>query len=228
LKEEFNGWLPLALSRIFLSAPHIPWMNCHTCTKYLPSYPPEPLLPHQKAPRPFEFVHAYLGCHNGRDFLILADQFSGWPHVVPFPDRNTSARKVVDAARSCFYFGAGAPIWSDGGPQFTADEFQSFHRVLDISRGTSSTRYPQSIGFEEVSVKSMAKLIRRSWSAGSFDMDQFSKGLLLYRNAPLSGGASPAQLVCNRTVRDYLPAQQRTWNDLAMMSLPPPVVRVSV
>jgi hypothetical protein len=186
---------------------------CPTCTEHLPSHPPEPLLPHQKASRPFEFIHADLGCHNGRDFLIIADQFSGWPHVVPFPDKNTSARKVVDALRSFFAFGAGAPIkfWSDGGPQFTADEFQSFLREWGISYGTSSAGYPQSNGFAEVSVKSMKKLIRGSWSAGSFDMDQFSKGLLLYRNAPLSRGASPAQLVFNRPVRDCLPAHRRAF-----------------
>ncbi|KAI9565094.1 hypothetical protein GHT06_008860 [Daphnia sinensis] len=57
----------------------------------------------------------------------------------------------------------------------------------------------------------MKKLIRGSWSAGSFDIDQFSKGLLLYRNAPLSGGASPAQLVFNRPVRDCLPAHRRAF-----------------
>ncbi len=186
---------------------------CPTCTEHLPSHPPEPLLPHQKASRPFEFIHADLGCHNGRDFLILADQFSGWPHVVPFPDKNTSACKVVDAVHSFFSFDAGAPIkfWSDGGPHFTADEFQSFLREWGISHGTSSAGYPQSNGFAEVSVKSMKKLIRGSWSAGSFDMDQFSKGLLLYRNAPLSGGASPAQLVFNRPVRDCFPAHRHAF-----------------
>jgi hypothetical protein len=54
----------------------------------------------------------------------------------------------------------------------------------------------------------MKKLIRGSWTAGSFNVDDFSKGLLLYRNAPISGGASPAQLVFNRPVRDCLPAHR--------------------
>jgi len=53
---------------------------CHTCAEYLPSHPPEPFLLRQKASRQYEFVHAGLGCHNGRDFLILADQFIGWWH----------------------------------------------------------------------------------------------------------------------------------------------------
>ncbi|XP_032778719.2 uncharacterized protein K02A2.6-like [Daphnia magna] len=167
--------------------------TCHTCTEYLPSHPPEPLLPHARASRPFEFIHADLGCHNDRDFLILADHFSGWPHVVPFLDKNTSARKIVDAIRSFLSFGAGAPVkfWSDGGPQFASDEFNTFLRDWGISHGVSSAGYSQSNGFAEVSVKSMKKLIRGSWTAGSFNIDEFSKGLLVYRNAPISSGASP-------------------------------------
>ena len=127
--------------------------TCHTCTEYLPSHPPEPLLPHDRASRPFEFIHADLGCHNSRDFLILADHFSGWPHVVPFPDKNTSTRKIFDAIRSFFSFGAGAPVkvWSDGGPQFTSDEFNTFLRDWNISHGVSSAGYSQSNGFAEVS-----------------------------------------------------------------------------
>ena len=185
----------------------------HTCTEYLPSHPPEPLLSHARASRPFEFIHADLGCNKGCDFLILADHFSGWRHVVPFPDKNTSARKIVDAFRSFFSFGAGAPVkfWSDGGPQFTFDEFYMFLRDWGINHGVSSAGYSQSNGFAEVSVKSMKKLIRGSWTAGSFNIDEFSKGLLHYRNAPIYGGALPAQLVFNLPVRDCLPAHRRAF-----------------
>jgi hypothetical protein len=78
---------------------------------------------------------AYLGCHNGRDFLILAYHNSGWPPFVPFLDKNTSACKIVDAVRSYFSFGAGMPVkfWSDSGPQFTSDQPRHFiHRLLSF------------------------------------------------------------------------------------------------
>jgi hypothetical protein len=132
---------------------------------------------------------------------------------MPFPDKNTTALKIVDAIRSFFCFGAGAPVkfWSHGGPQFTSDKFNTFLRDWSISHGVSSAGYSQSNGFAEVSVKSMKKLIRGSWTAGSFNVDEFSKGLLLHRNAPISGGASPAQLVFNRPVRDCLPAHRRAF-----------------
>lgn len=84
--------------------------TCPPCAEYLPSHPPEPLLPHQKASRIFEFIHADFDSHNGRDFLILAYQFSGWPQVFPFSDKNTSARKAVDAVRSFFLSAREPPL----------------------------------------------------------------------------------------------------------------------
>lgn len=151
--------------------------SCPTCAKQLPSDPQKPSLPHQKASRPFEFIHTDLGCHNSRDYLILGDQFSGWPHVVLFLDKNTFYRKVVDAVSSFFSFGDGASVkfWSDGVTQFTAEEFNSFLRHWDITHGTSSAGYRQSNGYAEVAVKSMKKLIHGSWTAGSFDINKFSK-----------------------------------------------------
>ena len=61
--------------------------TCRAFTEYLPLHPPQPLLSHARAS---EFMHSYLGCHNGRDFLLLADHNSGWTQVVPFPDKNIS------------------------------------------------------------------------------------------------------------------------------------------
>jgi transposase InsO family protein len=187
--------------------------SCPSCTERLPSHPAEPLLPHAPASRPFEFVFVDLGAYRGRDFLIVADQFSGWPQVFPFPDTNTSTRRVIDALRSFFTCGAGAPVklWSDGGPQFKSDEFLAFLRDWDISNGRSSPHHPQSNGYAESAVKSMKKLIAGSWSSGSFDPDKFGKALLLFRNAPMSGGASPSQIVFSRPTRDLLPAHRRSF-----------------
>ena len=50
------------------------------------------------ATRPFEQIHADLGTVKDRDFLIFLsfDSFSGCPHVVAFPDKDTSARRVIE------------------------------------------------------------------------------------------------------------------------------------
>jgi hypothetical protein len=56
----------------------------------------------------------------------------------------------------------------------------------------------------EVSVKSMKKLIRESWSAGCYRPTALSQ-------RPLSVGASPGQIVFNRPVRDCLPIHHRAF-----------------
>ncbi|MFO0203429.1 MAG: hypothetical protein ACK528_09905, partial [Alphaproteobacteria bacterium] len=57
----------------------------------------------------------------------------------------------------------------------------------------------------------MKKLIAASWTAGSFNLDKFGQGLLLFRNTARSGGQSPAQMVFSRPVRDCLPAHRRSF-----------------
>jgi len=128
----------------------------------------------------------------------MVDQFSGWPHVVPFKDWNTSARQVIDAVRQ-FFSNVGAPVkfWPDNGPQFKATEFKKFSEDWQIISGSSSPHYAQSNGPAEAEVKTMKKLITGSSSSGTFDNDKFAKAILLFWNAPRLGGASPAQLVSN-------------------------------
>lgn len=102
-------------------------------------------------------------------------------------------------------------MWSDNGPQFAADEFAKFLGTWGIAHGTSSPHYAQSNGTAEAAIKQVKKLIAGSWTAGSFDADKFGKGLLLFRNAPHSGGRSPAQAVFGSPTRDCLPAHHRSF-----------------
>ncbi|KAK4024660.1 hypothetical protein OUZ56_010082 [Daphnia magna] len=57
----------------------------------------------------------------------------------------------------------------------------------------------------------MKKLIAGSWTSGSFDLDKFGKGLILFRNAPIAGCASSSQVVFNRPTRDIIPAHRRSF-----------------
>ncbi|KZS16536.1 Uncharacterized protein APZ42_017711 [Daphnia magna] len=81
----------------------------------------------------------------------------------------------------------------------------------DITHGHSSPHHPRSNGHAETAVKSMKKLIAGSWTSGSFDLDKFGKGLILFRNAPIAGCASSSQVVFNRPTRDIIPAHRRSF-----------------
>ena len=134
--------------------------SCDECVSRLPSHQREPLGPHDPASRPFEQVHADLGSVNGRHFLTIVDQFSGWPHVVPFQDSNTTTRRLIAATRS-YFAGVGAPVkfWSDNGTNFVAAEFEEFLRDWDVSHGRSSPHHPQSNGIAEAGIKQIKKLL---------------------------------------------------------------------
>ena len=70
---------------------------CNECAKGLPSHGAEPLQQRMGATRPFEQIHADFCSVNGRHYLVTVDQYSGWPHVVPFLDENTIARRLINA-----------------------------------------------------------------------------------------------------------------------------------
>lgn len=112
-----------------------------------------------------------------------------------------------------FFSNAGAPLtfWSDNGPQFGAAEFRSFLADWGITALTSSSHYAQSNGRTESEINTMKSLIHGSWTSGAFNAAKFDKSILLSRNAPRSGGASPAKLIFNRPVRDCLPAHRRSF-----------------
>ena len=186
--------------------------SCEECTKRLPSHPPEPLRPHEPASRPFEQLHADLGEIKGRHLLVIVDQFSGWPHVVTFPDKNTTARRTIDAVRK-FFSNVGAPVkfWSDNGSNFGAAEFKKFLADWGVTPGWSSPGYAQSNGRAEAEIQSMKKIIEGCWTGRTLDENKLAKSILLFRNAPRLGGASPAQIVFGRPVRDCIPAHRRSF-----------------
>ena len=71
--------------------------------------------------------------------------------------------------------------------------------------------YHQSNGRAEAAIKSMKKLVIGSRTGGQPDPDKLATAILLFRNAPRYGAASPTQLVFNRPIRDSLPAHRRSF-----------------
>jgi len=102
-------------------------------------------------------------------------------------------------------------FWSDDGPQFKVAEFKQFNKDWQIIPGTSSPYYAQFNRNTETEVKTMKKLIIGFSSPSSFDPDKFAKALLLFRNAPCLGVASPVQLVFNHPVQDSLLVHHRSF-----------------
>ena len=87
-----------------------------------------------------------------------------------------------------------------------------FTTKLSFNHVTSSSRYPQSNGKAEATVKSMKKIIRAAWNGRQLDEDMLCRALLQYRNTPsCKDGLSPAEKLYGRPVQDTLPAHRRSF-----------------
>jgi hypothetical protein len=188
--------------------------SCDSCTSHLPSLPAEPLRPHEPATRPFQFIHADIGEEDGRQFLVIVDQFTGWPDVALYDDKNTTANRLVNSCRPLFAtMGAPEGFWSDNQP-FKAAFFQDFLAKFNVSWHSSSPHYSKSNGRAETEIKQIKKLVCGSRTDGKLDPDKLAQALMLFRNAPrCGGGPSPAESLFNRPIRDGLPSHHRSFTN---------------
>ena len=79
--------------------------------------------------------------------------------------------------------------------------FQSFLKSLDIQHSTSSPIYPKANGHAEKAVDIAKRILKKSADAKT----DYYIGLLEYRNTPVDGFRSPAQLLKGRQLRSVLP-----------------------
>jgi hypothetical protein len=56
--------------------------TCLPCQEKLPSQASEPEHAHEEAYYPFHSLHMDLCVYEGRQFLIVIDQFSSFPHIL--------------------------------------------------------------------------------------------------------------------------------------------------
>ena len=184
--------------------------SCPTCIERSPSKRPEPTKPRSPAQYPFQILHADLAQYGGVQFLIVIDQFSGWPTVRRLGRDAPTSKIIEEFMKISEQFGLPETIFSDGGPQFTSKEFEDFVKVLKIDHDTSSPHYPQSNGIAENGVKAMKRLLHCTFDpkAGTVN-PEWMKSMLLYRNTPWGPSKlSPAEVLFGRVLRDGIVASK--------------------
>ena len=184
-------------------------LACKLCQDSLPSHPPEPMVSKQRPSRLFQEIAIDFCSHGGHQFLIVVDCCTDWPEVI-YMGKNTTAARLTSALLGVFSrYGAPDIIWSDQGPQFMSQTFQSFAKEWGFRHVTSSPTYPQSNGKAESAVKSMKRIIRGSWTGHQLDQNKLARGLLQYRNTPSRRDrTSPAQKLYGHPIQDTLPAHR--------------------
>jgi transposase InsO family protein len=190
------------------------WRSCPTCVERSPSNPKEPTKPREPAEFPFQILHMDLATYSGKQFLIILDQFSGWPIVRNLGKEATTSTVTQFLLQVFENFGIPEMIFSDGGPQFISKEFEDFCREWMIQNDTSSPYHPQSNGIAEGTVKLMKRLIHCTFDSqrGTVDPKKWAQSILLFKNTPRGPAKlSPAEILFGRTLSDGIPATKANY-----------------
>lgn len=194
--------------------------QCNRCNEICPSNRKDAPEELSYPTYPFQKVVADLFHMAGHMFIVYADRFSGWTEVASTKPDATASTVISIFRRYFINFGVPEEIATDGGPPFGSSEFISFLKSWNTAHRKSSVGYPQSNGRAEAAVKCMKRILTTNVSqSGSIDTDEIAKALLLHRNTPAPDmGASPAEFLFGRPIKDHLPPPvqfHKQWLELA-------------
>jgi hypothetical protein len=187
--------------------------ECEACGRMAPSqrttHPVAPIVPTS----PFEAVATDYFDLAGNHYLIVVDRLTNWADVRRAKPKTNEAgsQGLLDLFREVFRnYGVPAEISSDGGPEYTSNEFDTFLKNWGVRHRLSSAHHPSSNGRAEVAVKMVKRALRENCGPeGEVDNDKVTRALLNLRNTPdRDSGQSPAQLLLGRPLRDTLPLLQ--------------------
>jgi hypothetical protein len=106
----------------------------------------------------------------------------------------------------------GVPVRfrSDNGPQFEAQSFQVKLRQWGVVWENSTPNYPQSNGHAEAAVATMKDLMAKISPVGVAS-DEFSQGMLEFRNTPRENGLSSAEMIFGLSLHSIIPAHRTAY-----------------
>ena len=175
--------------------------ECSKCIPFLPSQAQQPIIHQNDAAGPMQAIGIDLYQSRGKDYLVVVDQFSGWPFAEQLT--STASTAVVSVLRRLFnMFGNPEKVYMDNGTNLVSKEINEFWRGRRIPiPEPSAPYYPQANGLAESAVKQVKHLLEKydgNWNA-------FEDNLLEWRDTPNDSGSTPNELFIGRRVRTSLP-----------------------
>ena len=152
---------------------------CETCQEMKPRNPPEPLKQHSDGDEPWQKIGLDFFEIAEKHYLAVVDYYSNFIEI-DLMTTITSACTVTSLKKHYARYGIPRMILSDGGPQFTSQEFKSFVDNRGITHITSSPMHQQANGRAESGVKIMKTLLLKTYKEGG---DPY-EAMLEQRNTP--------------------------------------------
>jgi hypothetical protein len=127
--------------------------NCAECQLLRPSQQQEPAVRNENPIAPMSHVGIDLFDLDGQTWVLVMDNYSGWPFAAQLSSLNTEA--VTKKCAEWFdTFGWPLSIRADGGPQFRSN-FSEFCRTHHMDLQTSSPYNSRANGLVKSGVKSI-------------------------------------------------------------------------
>ena len=175
--------------------------QCSTCQENRMANTKEPLIPHLVPDRPWQFVATDIFSLDNENYLVVADYYSRYFEVERL--RGLKASVIIHTMKAIFSRqGIPEKVVSDNGPNYASQEFTKFAKEWDFTHTTSSPYHPQSNGLAE---KNGANCKMHPEEVEEEGKDPYLS-ILEYRNTPIDGIGSPAQLLMSRRLRSVLPS----------------------
>ena len=172
--------------------------RCEACQSLKPSQPVEPFI-HTTAQFPMEMISIDLFHVGRKNYVVIADRYSGYIWVEQLRDLSTKAIiKIVDTIATTY--GIPMSCRTDGGPQFRGP-FKDYCNSKGIVHEVSSPYNPQSNGHAEAAVKAAKHLLLKTSEAPS----RFPEALAAWRGTARHNKPSPNEMFFGRKIRDKKP-----------------------
>ena len=176
--------------------------SCETCQEMKPQNTQKALKQHNEGDGPWKKIGLDFFEITGKHYLIVMDYYSNFIEIDLLTSQ-TSTRTITLLKKHFARYGIPRVIVSDGGPQFTCQQFNSFMTSWSISHHTSSPMHQRANGKAESAVKIMKSLLIKTYKDGG---DPY-EAILKQRNTPRQDTAlSPAQMMFNGKTRSFLPS----------------------
>jgi hypothetical protein len=176
--------------------------RCDACQRNVQSQSKETMASVDIPDFPFQICASDLFAFEGSSYLLYVDSYSHWMSITRM--NSTTTQAVAQVLQEHFQnFGVPELFISDGGPQYSSEEFQQLLTSFKIRHRKSSPTYAQSNGLAERYVQTAKSLMRKCKQAGQ----SLPQAMLHYRNTPVGRGfPSPAEMAFGRRLRCDLPA----------------------
>ena len=175
--------------------------QCQICAKFARSQQKEMLQSVETPLAGWEQLGLDIFSLKGTQYLLTIDSFSQFPIVRKL--QSLHLLSVIKTLKEIFTT-VGIPrcIVSDGGTQFTSQEFKDFIRDWHIDHRITSPTNAQSNGQAERFVQTVKNSLTKAMEEG----EDLHLAILLYITTPLNHSLpSPAELLNSRKFRCLLP-----------------------